>query len=73
MRILGEGTSHLINRAQEADVYQAIKESHICDDIVYINPKNGYKITEFIEGARMSMSLIVFHVYGVYYTAALSD
>lgn len=26
---------------------------HICDDIAYINPQNGYKITEFLEGARV--------------------
>lgn len=25
----------------------------ICDDIAYINPENGYKITEFLEGARV--------------------
>lgn len=53
MRIPGEGTEQLINRHQEATVYDAIKGRNICDDIVYINPDNGYKITEFLNGARV--------------------
>lgn len=53
MRIPGEGTDQLINRREEAEVYKAIDGKHICDDIVYINPENGYKITEFLEGARV--------------------
>ena len=52
MRIPGEGTDQLINRQQEAAVYHEIDHKNICDDIAYINPKNGYKITEFLEGAR---------------------
>lgn len=53
MRIPGEGTDQLINRRQEAEVYQTIDGKNICDDIAYINPENGYKITEFLEGARV--------------------
>lgn len=53
MRIPGEGTDQLINRRQEAVVYHAIADKNICDDIAYINPENGYKITEFLEGARV--------------------
>ncbi len=53
MRIPGEGTDLLINREQEAAVYRQIADKGICDNIVYMNPKNGYKITEFIEGARV--------------------
>lgn len=53
MRIPGEGTDQLINRKKEADVYQAIDGRRICDDVVYINPNNGYKITEFWENARV--------------------
>ena len=53
MRIPGEGTDQLINRAQEAAVYRAIASKNICDNIAYINPENGYKITEFLEGARV--------------------
>lgn len=57
MRIPGEGTDQLINRQHEAAVYQAINEKHICDDIAYINSENGYKITEYLEGARCCDSL----------------
>lgn len=53
MRIPGEGTDRLINRREEAQVYKIITGKHICDDIVYINPDNGYKIAEFLEGSRV--------------------
>lgn len=53
MRIPGEGTDRLINRTQEAMIYQIIRDKGIADNTVYINPENGYKITEFIEGARV--------------------
>lgn len=52
MRIPGEGTDRLINRKQEAAVYDAIKDICICDDIVYLNPENGYKITKYIDNAH---------------------
>ncbi len=53
MRIPGEGTDQLINRAEEASVYKVIDGLGICDDLVYINPSNGYKITKFLSGARV--------------------
>jgi len=52
MRIPGEGTDRLINRYQEAEVYQAIKGKGLCDDLIYMNPQNGYKITKYIENVR---------------------
>ncbi len=52
MRIPGEGTNQLINRPQEAAVYREIAGKELCDDPVYINPDNGYKITEYIENVR---------------------
>ena len=52
MRIPGEGTDQLINRREEAQVYHVIQDKKLCDDIEYINPENGYKLTEFIEDAR---------------------
>lgn len=51
-RIPGEGTDKLINRREEYDVYQQIKDRGICDEVIYMNPENGYKITKFIEGSR---------------------
>ncbi len=52
MRIPGEGTEHLINRRNEAKVYHTIEGQNICDEIAFINPENGYKITKYLEGAR---------------------
>ena len=51
MRIPGEGTDHLINRKEEADVYKALENRQICDDVLYMNPDNGYKITAYLEDA----------------------
>ena len=52
MRIPGEGTDRLINRGQEASVYRAISGRELCDDPVYLNPVNGYKLTKYIENVR---------------------
>lgn len=52
MRIPGEGTDKLINRRNEYTVYQTIKEYGISDDIVYMSPENGYKITKFLHDAE---------------------
>lgn len=52
MRIPGEGTDQLIDRAQEAEVYRAIAGKGLCDDPVYIDPATGYKITAFLENVR---------------------
>lgn len=53
MRIPGEGTDQLINRRQEAEVFRTISGLGFCDDPVYINPENGYKITKYLEGIRV--------------------
>lgn len=54
MRIPGEGTDQLINRKSEASVYKAISGEGLCDNPVYINPENGYKITKFLQGVRVA-------------------
>lgn len=53
MRIPGEGTDQLINRRNETMVYKALDGRQLCENIAYINPDNGYKITEYFEGARV--------------------
>lgn len=53
MRIPGEGTDKLINREEEAHVYRELNGKDICDNIIYMNPQNGYKITEFLDNARV--------------------
>jgi len=53
MRIPGEGTDKMIDREKEFRVYQLIKPLGISDDIVHIDPKTGYKVTKFLENARV--------------------
>lgn len=52
MRIPGEGTEQLINRLEEYEVYESINPYCLSDEILYMNPKNGYKITRFLKNAR---------------------
>lgn len=59
MRIPGEGTDLLINRREETAVYRAIAGKGLCDDPVYINPENGYKITTFLNNVRVCNPLDV--------------
>lgn len=49
MRIPGAGTAKLIDRQGEYDVYQQVKGLPYVERILYLNPKNGYKLTRFIE------------------------
>lgn len=53
IRVPGAGTEHLIDRAQEAAVYRSINGKGICDDIAYLDPDSGCKITRFLEDARV--------------------
>ena len=53
MRIPGEGTDQLIDRKQEAAVYQVVNREGLCDSVHYINPDNGYKVTEYLSPARV--------------------
>lgn len=53
MRIPGEGTDQLINRAEEAHVYNLIRGLGICDDVVYIDAETGYKVTVFLDDIRV--------------------
>lgn len=53
MRMPGEGTDRLINRHQEFETYQVIKPLHLCDNLIYIDPETGYKISEFMKKARV--------------------
>lgn len=53
MRVPGEGTDKMINRKNEYNVYKALEGQHISDPVCYISPETGYKITKFVEGARV--------------------
>lgn len=53
LRIPGEGTTQLINRKNEANVYSKIQNRGICDKIAYIDSETGYKVSHYIENARV--------------------
>lgn len=53
MRIPGEGTDKLINRVNEAKVFETISGLGLCDDPVYIDPVRGYKITRYLDNIRV--------------------
>lgn len=53
MRIPGEGTDQLINRQEEGEVYKAISNLNICDEVLYFNSNNGYKLTKFLDDSRV--------------------
>ena len=54
MRIPGEGTDKLIDRKEEYDVYQQVRDEPYTENILYLNPNNGYKLSEFLEDTRNS-------------------
>lgn len=54
VRVPGAGTDKLINRNNEYNVYEVLKEKKISDNIIYISNESGIKITEFWESARVS-------------------
>ena len=41
-----------INREQEKEVYDAIRPLGITEHVLYLNPKTGYKISEYYENTR---------------------
>jgi CTP:phosphocholine cytidylyltransferase-like protein/thiamine kinase-like enzyme len=53
MRLPGEGTDQLINRFDEKAVYDVIGPLHISDEVIFFDWQNGYKLTRYIENARV--------------------
>ncbi len=53
VRIPGEGTDKIINRNQEYNVYQLLMDLNLSDKVLYFNPDNGLRITEFWKNARV--------------------
>lgn len=51
-RIPGPGTELLINRMEEAAVYDTIRPLDLSEHIIYMNGRTGYKISEYYEGVR---------------------
>ena len=55
MRIPGEGSDELVSRENEYIVYQLLKGRSISDQVVYISPENGYKISSFRKQHSLSL------------------
>ena len=53
LRVPGEGTDRMIDRAGEAAVYQALHGLDICDDVAHIDPESGLKISRYYPNARV--------------------
>ena len=51
-RIPGPGAELLVNRSQEEKTYQAVNALGITENLVYLNPSNGYKIAEYFQDSR---------------------
>ena len=52
LRINGDTSNETINHGNEADVYKAVGNKDIADEIVYINEKSGLKISKHINDIR---------------------
>ncbi len=55
-RIPGKGTSFLINRQHEAEVYEAVKPLDLTEEIIYLDPVTGYKIAVYYDDSRTADS-----------------
>ncbi len=56
LRVPGEGTDRLIDRAQEAAVYRAIEALDLCDEVLFMDPATGCKLSRFLPEARVADS-----------------
>lgn len=52
IRVPGDGSEYLLDREQEASVYKELADLNITDKYIYINPSDGFKITEYIANAH---------------------
>ncbi|WP_164726100.1 choline/ethanolamine kinase family protein [Veillonella sp. VA137] len=52
IRIPNTNTSTLVNREEETAVYSVIQGLHISDEILYLDPASGIKITKFVNQAH---------------------
>lgn len=52
LRIPGKGSSEMIDRSLEKEIYDLLKDYDISDQVVYLNSENGIKISLYCENAR---------------------
>lgn len=51
-RVPGKGTDKLINRNNEAQILKLLKPLKISENVIFFDPENGYKISEYYEDSR---------------------
>lgn len=51
-RIPGEGTENYINRKNEVEVLNQLRDKNITEDIIFIDKNSGYKISKYFDDAR---------------------
>ena len=52
IRVAGKGANKLIDRAKEARVYEILNDFKYKEKLIYLNPSQGIKIAEYLEGSR---------------------
>ena len=52
LRIPGIGSGEMVDRYREKEIYDLIKDYGIADEVVYLNPESGIKISVYCENAR---------------------
>ena len=52
IRVPGEGTEQMINRAQEHAVYNVIAPLGISEEVHYFDPMSGIKISSYLKGTH---------------------
>jgi thiamine kinase-like enzyme len=52
LRMPGEGTGRILDRRKEHDVYDVLKGTGLCENVIYFDISGGLKISEFLEGSR---------------------
>lgn len=53
LRLPGEGTEKLIDRAREYEVYKTLDGLDLSDEVLFLDPENGIKITKYWDGSRV--------------------
>lgn len=51
LRLSGAGTKKIINRAHEVQVYETMRDSHMIEDVLYIDC-DGIKVSRYLEGTH---------------------
>ena len=51
-RVPGDGTDSYIDRKNEYDIFEKLKDKDITEEVIFFNKHNGYKISKYLEGSK---------------------